>query len=483
MRVFISYSSLDKNFADKLKEKLESWKHTTWMDVYNIPKGESWPREIDKGLDACDVFVVVMSKAAFDSENVLSECLSAQSKHKTLIPLRIENYNQSIIPTILVLMQHIDFVANQEAGFSELKKILHEESDKPLSELLDLAGIKPWPQIAELIENSDRDVIAVDGVVSLIYSPGYKGWHPDKIEIEMLPESDYKNTLPLNWEKLNDEFGLHTLEPNSTNEPKVFLGDYTPDFFAGSPFSLRLGRSSYAHNRALETVLNLNQARMEGNSAYEWTEFKWKSESEWRKVFLNPKGEAVDLRDEYFQDHLDFWEHTPNLIFVIPVVISTDDKVLIPLRSSKVKYYPGHWSISITEQINPDVDKVNNTLFQNVTERAIEEELRCGVKDLKVLSLCREWQTGNIGVVVLSNIDATSSRAAAQWRGAKDVNEARKLAFEDFSDLTAMLNLLRQTQYRDRNFHPHARYSLLFSLLARYGDEAVENGLNKILND
>ena len=49
-KVFISYSSLDSDFAEFMKMKLGEANITVWRDEHEILAGEEWRNEIDFGL-------------------------------------------------------------------------------------------------------------------------------------------------------------------------------------------------------------------------------------------------------------------------------------------------------------------------------------------------------------------------------------------------------------------------------------------------
>ena len=49
-KVFISYSSQNRDFAELLKLKLEKEDIDVWQDVDEIEPGEEWRNEIDMGL-------------------------------------------------------------------------------------------------------------------------------------------------------------------------------------------------------------------------------------------------------------------------------------------------------------------------------------------------------------------------------------------------------------------------------------------------
>jgi hypothetical protein len=62
---------------------------SVWIDD-RIDYGSQWPREIQKHLDSCDAFILIMSPRSFASEWVLSELQRAKRKAKPVFPLLLE---------------------------------------------------------------------------------------------------------------------------------------------------------------------------------------------------------------------------------------------------------------------------------------------------------------------------------------------------------------------------------------------------------
>ena len=84
--IFISYSHKDKKYVEKLEKKLIDEGFDVWVD-HRIDYGSQWPREIEKALDSCDAFIVVVSENAFESEWVQNEVARAIRKMKPLFPV------------------------------------------------------------------------------------------------------------------------------------------------------------------------------------------------------------------------------------------------------------------------------------------------------------------------------------------------------------------------------------------------------------
>src|SRR5262245_26267892 len=120
--IFISYKSEERDLAKLVRKKLRSWKkYTTWMDIHDIPKGAYWPDEINKGLEAADVVVGLMSPLAIESRNVKNEWDWALVNGKRLILLMIKPCK---VPMHYVSINYIDFTRDQAVGFQQLKTAL-----------------------------------------------------------------------------------------------------------------------------------------------------------------------------------------------------------------------------------------------------------------------------------------------------------------------------------------------------------------------
>jgi hypothetical protein len=87
--IFISYSHKDKKFVEKLEQKLLEEGFNVWID-HRIDYGFQWPKEIQKQLDACDAFIVVVSTNSYESKWVQNEVARADRKGKPFFPLLLQ---------------------------------------------------------------------------------------------------------------------------------------------------------------------------------------------------------------------------------------------------------------------------------------------------------------------------------------------------------------------------------------------------------
>ena len=73
--VFLSYSRGDIDFARYLRASLEDKNIDVWMDEKRLVSGDNWWKSIERNIDACAAFVVIMSPASDESIYVHNEIL------------------------------------------------------------------------------------------------------------------------------------------------------------------------------------------------------------------------------------------------------------------------------------------------------------------------------------------------------------------------------------------------------------------------
>jgi formylglycine-generating enzyme required for sulfatase activity len=87
--IFISYSHKDKTYAHKLQRKLLEQGFEAWIDD-RIDYGAHWPDEIEKRLNECEAFILIMSPTAKASEWVQNELNLARKLKKPIFPLLLD---------------------------------------------------------------------------------------------------------------------------------------------------------------------------------------------------------------------------------------------------------------------------------------------------------------------------------------------------------------------------------------------------------
>lgn len=87
--IFISYSHKDKKYVHKLQKALQDEGFEVWIDD-RIDYGDEWPTIIQRHLDDCDAFIVVLTDNAFQSKWVQNELTRASRKGKPFFPLLLK---------------------------------------------------------------------------------------------------------------------------------------------------------------------------------------------------------------------------------------------------------------------------------------------------------------------------------------------------------------------------------------------------------
>src|SRR5262249_10055442 len=124
--VFICYARKDKEFVLKLGGILKRRSVPVWLDAWDIPAGANYNESIDKAIEGCAQFLLILSPAARDSREVEGEWLFALQEGKAIIPVL---YQSCRIPRQLLPLQRVDFSTcglEDEETLRQLVDVLRE---------------------------------------------------------------------------------------------------------------------------------------------------------------------------------------------------------------------------------------------------------------------------------------------------------------------------------------------------------------------
>lgn len=123
--VFISYSSLDTQEANRVIRLLQQMKISYWKAPEMIPAGSSYAREIPQAIRECTIFLLIVSQASQDSVWVEKEIDTAIHYRRTILPLRIDDEPMNdMFYFYLNNVQAIFYHNNVTAAFQALEKRL-----------------------------------------------------------------------------------------------------------------------------------------------------------------------------------------------------------------------------------------------------------------------------------------------------------------------------------------------------------------------
>lgn len=128
-RTFISYSRTNKEFALKLALELRSSGFDIWLDQLDIPTGARWDDEVERALEECEIFMVILTPASSMSDNVKDEIGYAIDAGKRILPILLENAN---VPLRLRRFQYVDFTnKSYEEGIETAEQLLRKLIEEP----------------------------------------------------------------------------------------------------------------------------------------------------------------------------------------------------------------------------------------------------------------------------------------------------------------------------------------------------------------
>jgi len=120
--IFLSHTSIDKPFVEKLANDLKRVGISVWFDKWEIKVRESITYKIEEGIKANEYLAIVLSPEAVSSEWVKIELTSAlikqiQEKRVRILPILYRDCN---IPLFLLDKRYADFRKDYDLALNDL---------------------------------------------------------------------------------------------------------------------------------------------------------------------------------------------------------------------------------------------------------------------------------------------------------------------------------------------------------------------------
>ncbi|MFZ1378701.1 MAG: TIR domain-containing protein, partial [Saprospiraceae bacterium] len=140
MKVFISYSERDREFALQLKERLSNEKNIKiYFDEHSLEMGGNIERIMMRKLEEFDYYLIVLSKYSVKSKYLMIELdrvvfREIKSEKQTIIPIAIDEYAFEF-PVLREFSrrQLIDFSKSFDNGYKGLIKRLNQDQQQKLA--------------------------------------------------------------------------------------------------------------------------------------------------------------------------------------------------------------------------------------------------------------------------------------------------------------------------------------------------------------
>jgi hypothetical protein len=175
LKIFISYSSGDREQVQKIYEHLLALGADPWYDQEDLLPGHNWDMEIRKGLDEADMILLCLSKKSVNKEGYVQKelrlavdrGLEMPDGRIFLIPARLEECD---LPFSLKSYQWVDLFTKN--GMDRLVKSLNIRAEQVNAKLLSADG-SPAPEIKKQKKSKPKskptnsgNVINIGGNVS-----------------------------------------------------------------------------------------------------------------------------------------------------------------------------------------------------------------------------------------------------------------------------------------------------------------------------
>lgn len=182
MKAFISHSSVDKPFVERLATDLRTREGIdAWLDKWEIMPGDRIPQKLEEGLASAGIFIFVLSPESVNSQWVSYEkdaWLTAQIDEEVRANKESRTPSRRLIPVLYKSCEKPFFIQsflhvsindeNYEEGFQQLVRGMRGESGKPpLKGETAATSISPSP-IGQFSSNIESRILAFNLLKSLL---------------------------------------------------------------------------------------------------------------------------------------------------------------------------------------------------------------------------------------------------------------------------------------------------------------------------
>jgi TIR domain len=141
-KLFISYSRAQTPFVDRLADQLEDTGYSLWLDYQRLVPARPWFEQIEAGIDAADVVLLIVSKESLASKNVEPEWKRAVDRGKRIL---LVIFQAVPLPPELQGCEWEDFRTDYRHAYREL--IQRIEGPGPAQDSAPQSGFKAPPVV------------------------------------------------------------------------------------------------------------------------------------------------------------------------------------------------------------------------------------------------------------------------------------------------------------------------------------------------
>jgi hypothetical protein len=270
--IFLSHTSIDKPFVEKLARDLRRIGVNVWYDRWVIKVGDSIVWKTEEGIRENEYLGIVLSPEALSSEWVKSELGSAwvkqmQTRKVVVLPIY---YRDCSIPYFLADRKYADFRDDYQFWLEELAEVL---------------GMK------------NVDTISLDNWRKYTRVKGSKWQEYREEEFERLVTTLVDRVIEYNWSSwvggTSNPLSITFFARNDEHRQSV---------------SIRLDKKTNSYFASLEDNWNPNRIPISGftiyvgNSINECEEFLWRQMDDFKSNYGNPPGKSTHVVRRHVSD-------------------------------------------------------------------------------------------------------------------------------------------------------------------------------------
>ncbi len=124
-QIYISYSQSNQEAAGEIRDALEGWGHTVWMDDPEVEFDRALAERLDRALREAQIVIALLSPTSVKSRTVRREIALAKSLNTAIIPVLVEP-----LPSVQESggAKYIDATTNRQAAISRLVKAVESRA-------------------------------------------------------------------------------------------------------------------------------------------------------------------------------------------------------------------------------------------------------------------------------------------------------------------------------------------------------------------
>ncbi len=171
MKVFVSYSSKDREKVTDLVGDFQALDHVVWFDQELARAGgHSWWSNILSNLRGCDLFVFALSPQSLASEPCQREYRYAHALNKRILPILLEDVPTRTLPAELQKIQFVDYKGREARQALALAASLGKlPAPAAMPEPLPPEPEVPLSPLARLADHLSRPMLSGDDQDKIVY--------------------------------------------------------------------------------------------------------------------------------------------------------------------------------------------------------------------------------------------------------------------------------------------------------------------------